>query len=398
MNNFDLENNKTMNVARQQLMNALKEGNEEEQQEAFVGVMSAMADEVQAEAKATIGRVNEGYQDDQILMNRGTHKPLTTEEKKYFNAVVEKGGFDNVEEVFPTTIVEDVLSNIEEEHPILSKIDVVSTKALAKYIYSKPGAKTAFWGDIRSDIRQIILDGFKVANLESYKLSGFVVVLKGMIELGPEWLATYVTRSLREIMDHTLELAVIDGEGPGATDGENNEPAPQPVGMTKSLTGVVDGVHPDKTPVVLDNLEPVAMAGLRARLAESKTDNGPVSVLVNPTTYWLKLFPSLATKVDDRWSLSNLPTGEEIIPSHAVPQDRMIYGNLNNYFLAVSGQARIDKYTETLAIEDLDLYIAKFFGNGIPKDPDAFIVADISGVQGGEIAPEDGADTEPAGA
>lgn len=395
MKNFDLEN-KTMSTARQQLMNALKDGNEEDQQEALLGIMDTIAEETKAEAKASIGRVNEGYQNDQILMNRGTHKPLTSGEKKYFNAVVEKGGFEDVEEVFPTTIVEDVLSNIEEEHPILSKVDMVSTKALIKYIYAKPGAQTAFWGDIRSDIRQIILDGFKVANLESFKLSGFVVILKGMIELGPEWLATYVTRSLREIMSNSLELAVIDGEGPGATDDEGD--APQPVGMTKSLTGVVDGVHPDKTPVTLDDFDPASMAGLRAALAEAETDNGTVSVLVNPTTYWLKLFPSLATKVDNRWTLSNLPTGEEIIQSHAVPQDRLVYGNLKNYFLAVSGNVRINYYDQTLAIEDLDLYIAKFFGNGIPKDPDAFFIADVSGIEGGTIAPADGADDEPAGA
>jgi HK97 family phage major capsid protein len=396
MKNFDL-GNKTMDEARQKLMSALKDDNEQEQQDAFLGIMDAIAEETKAEAQASIARANEGYQDEQILMNRGTHKPLTTQEKKYFNAVVEKGGFEDVEEVFPTTIVEDVLSNIEKEHPILSKVDLIPTKALMKYIYAKPNAQTAFWGDIRADIRQIILDGFKVANLESYKLSGFVVILKGMIELGPGWLATYVTRSLREIMSNSLELAVVDGEGPGATDDEGD--APQPVGMTKSLTGVVDGVHPDKTPVVLNDFEPASMAGLRAALAEAETDNGNVSVLVNPTTYWLKLFPNLATKVDNRWTLSNLPTGEEIIPSHAVPQDRLIYGNLKNYFLAVSGNVRINYYDQTLAIEDLDLYIAKFFGNGIPKDPNAFFVADISGVEGGTIAPLDSEEEEaPEGA
>lgn len=365
-------------------MNALKEGTEEQQQEAFVGVMTAIADEVKAEAKASIGKVNEDYQDDQILMNRGTHKPLTSKERKYFAAVVEKGGFDKVDEAMPTTITEDVLTKISVEHPILSKVDRVSTKALNKFIYAKPGAQTAFWGDIAEDIRQLILDGFKVANMDSFKLSGFVVILKGMIELGPEWLATYVTRSLEEIMSHSLEIAIVAGEGPGSK---------QPIGMTKALSGVVDGVHPDKTPVALTDLSALAMAGLRAGLSKNKTDNGTVEVLVNPLTYWLKLFPALAEKVDGKWVLGNLPTGETIIQSHAVPEDRLVYGVLKNYFLAVSGDVRINSYDQTLAIEDLDLYIAKFFGNGTPKDANAFYVADLSGITGAILPPSE-PDTE----
>lgn len=393
MKNFDLENNQTFKDAQKRLTKALTEGDKEARKDAIQDIMTAIAVETKEEAKKEvqngIRQANNQFNDEQVLMNRGTNKPLTSKERKYFNEVIEKKTFDPdvVDELFPTTLVTDVISQIEQEHPILSRIDMVNTAGLVKYIFSKPGSKLAFWGEIRSDIRQLILDGFEIANLQSYKLSGFVVILKGMLELGPDWLATYVTRSLREIMSHTLEVAIVAGKGPGAMDGA--EKAPQPVGMVKSLTGVVDGVHPDKTPVVLNDLTPKSMAGLRAAIAKAKTDNGTVSVLVNPTTYWTKLFPNLSVQVDGKWTLSNLPTGEEIIPSHAVPEERMIYGNLKNYFLAVSGDVRINKYTETLAIEDLDLYIAKFFGNGIPKDANAFFVADISGIQGATVAPLD---------
>lgn len=373
MKNFDVKS-QTVVEAQAKLFDALKSDNEDAQKEALAGVFSAIADEVKAEAAANVTTANQQYQDNQILMNRGARKPLTSAERKYFNAVIEKKGWEGLNEVFPVTIVEDVLTQIEREHPILSKIDMVPVDGIMKFITAKPGAQTAFWGDICEDIRQVILDGFEVKDLTAFKLSGFVVMCKGMIELGPEWLATYITRSLYEIMSTSLEMAVVDGTGTGDK---------MPIGMTKSLYGVVDGVYQDKEAVALTDFSAKSLGGIRAALAEAKADNGQVSVLVNPVTYWVKMFPSLAVQTSDgKWVLSNMPTGEEIITSHAVPEGKAIFGNLKNYFLGVAGAVRIDKYEQTLAIEDLDLYIAKLYGNGSPKSANAFFVADLTNVEG----------------
>lgn len=377
MKNLDLGNELVVN-AQAKLFDALKTDNEDQQKEALEGVFSAIAEEIKIEAKKEIDQRQDHAQDSNILMNRGTHKPLTSYERKYFNAVVEKKGWAGLDLAFPTTIIEDVLSKIETEHPILSKIDVVSVEGIMKFVYAKPNAMTAYWGDICEDIRQLILEGFEVVDLTAFKLSGFVVMCKGMIELGPDWLATYITRSLYEIMNASLELAVVDGSG------TKNK---MPIGMTKSLFGVVDGEYKDKTPVALTEITPASIAGIRAALAKTKNANGPISVLVNPVTYWTKIFPILADKDSNgKWVVGNLPSGEEIIQSNAVPEDRLIFGNLKNYFLGVAGNVRIDRYEQTLAIEDLDLYIAKFYGNGAPKDANAFFIADVSGVTGANMA------------
>ena len=153
--------------------------------------------------------------------------------------------------------------------------------------------------------------------------------------------------------------------------------------MRMKLTGAVDGVHAAKDKTAITELNGVSLAGFHSALAEKKVDDGEVSVLVNPTTYWTKVFPALVTKdINGRDVIYNqFASGEKVVQSYAVPKDELIIGSLKNYFLAVSGQVRIDKYMETLAIEDLDLYVAKMYANGTPKDENAFLVADIAGVK-----------------
>lgn len=364
-------------AVRQTFFDALRDGSEEDQIKALEGVINMIQEDIMSRANEQMELIGAEYTDDRILAERGIMKPLTTAEKKYFNAVIERGGFDGVEELFPTTIVQDVFRDLRQSHPILSRVDAKNTTALAKFIFADPTKATAFWGPLCEDIKQMIIEGFKVVKLESSRLSGFVVICKGMLELGPAWLAQYVTEVIREIMATSIELAIVAGTGDE-----------QPIGITKQLSGAVDSVYPDKEKVTLSDLKPASLAGIRGALAKAKTDNGEVVILVNPLTYWSKIFPNLAFQATDgRWVLDVLPTGETIIQSHAVPEDTLIWGVLKNYFLGISGEVRIDRYDQTLAIEDLELFIAKFYGYGIAKNRNAFFVADVTSVAGATIPP-----------
>lgn len=372
LNNPDAKNKHNAEV-RQRLFDAMMTDDKEAQQEAFTAFTDVLQDEIIREAKGEIEAVATAHSDEAIQAKRGNKRVLTSQEKKYFNAVIERNGFENVKETFPITIFEDVFRNLQEDHPILSQIDMRDTTGLARYVFAKPNTATAFWGPICEDIRQMIIDGFESINLESSRLSGFVPVCKGMLELGPAWLAQYVMTVIQEIMSTALEIAIVTGDG-----------ANKPIGMMRQLSGAVDGVYPEKAKVTVKTFEPKALAGIRSALAEAKTDKGTVSMLVNPVTYWLKVFPNLAFRTDaGTWVHDVLPTGEEIIQSHAVPEDTLIFGDLKNYFLGASGNIRIDRYDQTLAIEDMELFVAKFYGYGVAKDPNAFFVADISTMTGG---------------
>lgn len=371
----NLDNKKTMETLRAELFASLQSGDEKQAQESFSNFAEGLQREIIADAKKQVNETLSSENDATILINRGIIKPLTQEEMRYFNEAIVRGGFENIDVAFPTTIIDEVFKNLKNEHGVLSSIDMQNTSVLAKYIFAKPTTSTAFWGQICEDIKQMILSGIDVIDVRSSRLSGFVPVCKGMLELGPVWLARYVITIITEIMATGLENAIIGGTG-----------KQQPIGMIKKLSGAVDSVYPDKAKIALKDLSAKSLGGIRAAMAQAKTDTANVCILVNPTTYWAKIFPGLAYHtVNGSWVLDVLPSGERIIKSYAVPQDVLIFGDPKNYFLGVASDVTITKYTETLAIEDMDLFIAKFYGYGMPKDQNAFFVADVSTMDGGTV-------------
>lgn len=370
MKNF--EETKTMAELKQDVFNALRGNDEEKQKQAFNNLFEAIAEEAKEAAENKTTELYAAVNDSRILIERGVQREFTSEEKKFFNEAVQKKKMEGLDTLFPKTIVQDILKDLQENHPVISLVDTQYTEAVLEFFYGEPNKTKAFWGAIPDNIKQILLGSFKKLDLKASKLSAFIAVPKSYFELGPVWLANYVVIALREAMEATLEDAIINGDGKD-----------KPLGMTRKLSGDSGGVYPEKTKVVVNDLKPKTLAGIRATLAKEKMDNGGIIWLVNPTTYWAKFFPNLAFQTPDgRWVNTILPTGEHIVTSYAVPENTAVVGNPKNYLLAVAGKMEIKKYHETLAIEDLDLFIGKSFVTGIAKNPNAFFVLDVSGVDG----------------
>ena len=381
MKNLDAKN---MTAIRQNLFDAMQSEDKDVQVKAFADFTDALQEDIMNRAKVEMENLTNSTSDNQILVNRGVRKAFTSEEMKYFNAVVAREGFAGVEEEFPVTIVQEIFNNLKTEHPLISRVDAKDVTGLVTFVLANPNAATAYWGPICADISQMILEGFKEISLKASRLSGFVAICKGMLDLGPNYLGQYIYETIYEIMSTALEVAIVTG------DGQN-----KPVGMLKSLSnGTVQGdstvIYTNKVPVALTDLTPATLSGPRALLAEKKLDKGEVLFIVNPVTYFLKVFPKLAKQTDSgAWVVTNLPTGETVVQSHAVPVDKAIVGDAKNYFLGVSGALSLTEYKETLAIEDMNLYIAKMYATGQPKDKDAFIVLGLTGISGGTKPAED---------
>ena len=381
MKNLDAKN---MTTIRQNLFDAMQSEDKDVQVKAFADFTDALQEDIMNRAKAEMENLTNSTSDNQILVNRGVRKAFTSEEMKYFNAVVAREGFAGVEEEFPVTIVQEIFNNLKTEHPLISRVDAKDVTGLVTFVLANPNAATAYWGPICADISQMILEGFKEISLKASRLSGFVAICKGMLDLGPNYLGQYIYETIYEIMSTALEVAIVTGNGQN-----------KPVGMLKSLSnGTVQGdstvIYADKVPVALTDLTPATLSGPRALLAEKKLDKGEVLFIVNPVTYFLKVFPKLAKQTDSgAWVVTNLPTGETVVQSHAVPVGKAIVGDAKNYFLGVSGALSLTEYKETLAIEDMNLYIAKMYATGQPKDKDAFIVLGLTGISGGTKPAED---------
>ncbi|HEP1785017.1 TPA: phage major capsid protein [Streptococcus suis] len=361
--------------AREQLFAALRTDNEQEQKQAFENFVTGLEANVSEQVKAAAAEFQEGVLDESILAERGLRRKLTSAERKFFSEAAQKQKITGLDQMFPETIIEDVYRNLVQEHPLLSLIDMQVGDVKTAFIYGDSTKKRAFWGAIPADIQQILLDSFKRLDISQSQLSGYIAVPKGYYKLGPSWLASYVIAFLQEVMAASLEEAVVNGDG-----------KEKPLGMMRKLSGDSGGVYPEKQAIELADLTPSTLAGIRAALAKAKTDNGQVAVLVNPMTYWSKVFPKLAFRTDAGvWVTTQLPTGETIIPLHAVTENKLVFGVPYNYLLVVAGSVEIQEYRETLALQNLDLHIAQFFGKGIAKNENAFFVADISSVAGATI-------------
>lgn len=373
-----------LELATQNMYAALQSDDEKVQEEAFQNYSVALAESMKADVQAEVARIQDGRADETIMAKRANRFQLTSQEMKFFAEAVEKQTVEGLDEAFPTTIVESILADLAQEHPVLSQIDNQYTTAVIKYIYRKPGEATAYWDRIPADIKQILIESFESLDMSASKLSGFIALPKGYYALGPTWLAQYVTTYLAEVMQATLEDAVINGDG-----------KLKPIGIMRKLSGAVDGVYPAKTAVAITALTPTALGGPRALLAQEKMLNGQISFVVNPVTHETKVSPNLffQNTVTGAWTKLALPNGENLVTSYAVPENKAIIGNLKNYLLAVAGNLEIKKYEETLAIEDMDLHIAKMFAAGVAKNPNAFVVLDLTGVSGVTVPTAD-ADAE----
>ncbi|OOR67762.1 capsid protein, partial [Bacillus cereus] len=89
-------------------------------------------------------------QDAQILTSRGQNV-LTSEERKFFNAVVQDGGFKD-DSILPYTTQERVFEDLVTEHPLLEAIGMQDLGAVTKFIYSD-ATKAYAWGELFGDIR-----------------------------------------------------------------------------------------------------------------------------------------------------------------------------------------------------------------------------------------------------
>lgn len=211
-------------------------------------------------------------------------------------------------------------------------------------------------------------------DLTLMKLSAYIPFCNAMLDLGPAWVERWIRTILAEAIAVGLEAAIVDGDGDK-----------KPLGMTWALTGAVDGVFPRKTPTVVTNLNPATIGGLLDTISKapnSKRRTVPeLLMVVNPTDYYTKVFPATTVRrTDGGYNTDVFPYPTRVVVSAAVPANRAIFGLASEYFMALgSGIGGKLEYTDHLKfLEDQRVYRIKLYGNGRPKDANAFVLADIT--------------------
>lgn len=377
MKNLDLlkqQKTETMNKLNQ----AIKDGNNE----AFAQAFNEFAESLQ---EAIISDAQELFQthDSGILAQRGIRQ-LTSEEKTYYQKVIDcmkekaanpKQAVTMIDDVLPKTIIDAIFEDITAEHPLLETINFQNTASLIDILVSTTSG-VAGWGELASTIDDELAGTFAVIKLAEKKLSAFIPVANAMLELGPVWLDKYVRTLLSEALATELEAAIVNGDGKG-----------KPIGMTRKLTGAVDGVYPLKNAITVTKLDPETFGGILNTISQGPNNKRRavprLLMVVNPADYFTKVFSATTPRTTNgQYAHDALPYPTDIIVSAAAPTGKAIFGLAKRYFfgLGTAKGGKLEYSDEYKFLEDQRIYRIKLYGDGRALDENAFVLADISGL------------------
>lgn len=381
MKNKDAQNMKQLEIA-QRISNAAKEGNTEEFENGLQELFSFFHDEIIAQAHEI-----QANADAAVLAQRGV-RVLTSEEVKFYTGLIDamKASGDanpmmaltNTDKTLPITIITQVMEDMKQEHELLAAVDTVSATGVMKYILNTDEGDNATWGALESAITKEIASGFKTIDLGQFKLSAWMPISQDMLELGPNWLDSYIRICLSEALALGFENAIVTGTGKD-----------MPIGMDRSVADdvvVTGGVYPQKEAVTVTDFEPATYGGLVSQLASTQYGKprkvSGLILVVNPFDYYSLVMPATTLETQEgRYINDILPVPTKIIQSVAVTRNEAILGIGKKYFLGVGGRRGIQFSDDYKFLEDQRYYKIVAYANGRPKDDHAFLRLNIAGLE-----------------
>lgn len=324
--------------------------------------------------------------DAQVLAARG-QRQLTGEEREYYTQIADamktrdvRQALANVSVTMPKTVISAVFEDLSQNHPLLSHVNFMPVTGVTEMLLNTNGAQQAQWGDLCEEIVKELESGFDMVNMTLCKLSAFLPVCKAMLDLGPEWLDSYVRSVLYEALANGLEYGCIDGTG--------NK---MPIGMDRKVgagVAVTEGVYPKKEAQAITDLSAQTVGALVGKIAVSP-DGKPRTVrdlllVVNPADYYTKVMPATTVMAPDGTYRSDVtPVPMTIVQSNAVAAGEAVFGLGYKYFAGVgmNREGRIEFDDSYKFLQDQRVYAIKLYANGFPMDNNAFIRLDISGLK-----------------
>lgn len=355
---------------------ATRTGTEAEQATALNEMLESLAEDVRADvmqdAQFLMG-------DNSILQSRGQNV-LTSEEKKFFNEVIEGGGFKE-ESTLPVTVQERIFEGVTNEHPFLTHIGLENLGAVTEFITSDPEG-SAKWRILFGEIQGQLNTSFKKEKITQMALTAFWAIHNDMLELGPEYVERYVRTCLIEAIKVGLEYGFIQGKG--TTEEE-------PVGLLyevqsngavteKVSAGTLTFEPGRKTITELRDVVKLLAKKMKADGTDSdrpKQVAGKVVMVTNPFNTFDIQANSTTLNANGVY-VTSLPFNPIPTESVFVPEGKVLFFVKGEYIAATGGALKVQKFDQTLALQDATLYTAKQFATGKPKDKYTAQVYDLN--------------------
>lgn len=383
------------------IVQAMKAGDEKQMQDAWAAFHKSIADQIMEDFEAV-----QASNDSKILAQRG-FRQLTTKEKAFYNALIgamKSGnpkqafislidttsnnpaeGTPNDDGIMPETIIQDVYRNLQQNHPLLRRVNMQYVGYSTKWIVNNATEQLATWGNITEAITKEVTGALKVIDVHHSKLSAYCFIEKGMLDLGPTFLDGYIRAILTEAMAAGLELAVVDGNGVN-----------QPIGLNRDIhegvTMNTSSGYPKKTAgqglYTVTSFEPTEYGTLVSHLAQTEKGQNrnfsQVQLICNLTDYLTKIMPATtAQNADGSYVNDIFPFPTEVIISNAVTTGEAIMALLPEYSLLAGGERNnvIEFSDEYKFLEDLRYFKVKQYASGRAVDNTSAILLNISGLE-----------------
>ena len=327
-------------------------------------------------------------QDQEILRARGVYQ-LTNEEKAFYDKLFKNAVGNNPTQggtlTIPKTIVDRVFEDMKnEEYGILDLVDFNNTTGLSEWLISIAEKPSASWGDLTEGITKELNVGFKVVGTLVNKLSCYVPYCKSFIDLGYSWQDAYVREYMALGLASTLSVAAISGDG-----------SKKPWGMAYDYD-MDNDTGTKKTAVAIKKFDKKTFAPLFAKICKNpmgftRSLNG-LTLFVDTETYYdfvyanngdintsgvyVTILDQLGIKL--RVTETGLAKGEAIL---GLPKRQFIEmgfkGNPNGF---------IEFSDDYFFLEEKRIYKGKLYADGLPKDNNAFVLLDLTGMNGSAAA------------
>ncbi|MCM3454408.1 phage major capsid protein [Heyndrickxia oleronia] len=367
MENFEAKKQAYMNVVKDE--NSTPEQLENAFNDMFTALQTDLTEKIANDARNEI-------HDAQILAARGQNV-LTSEERKFFNAVVQDGGFKD-DSILPETTQERVFEDLVTAHPLLDALGLQDLGAVTKFIYSD-ATKAYAWKEIFGDISGQVNAAFRSEKIGQLKLTSFAAIPNDMLELGPVWVERYVRTLLIETYSVGLEYGFVNGRGAAQQ---------EPIGLMKNVDAETGAVT-DKTSsgtltfapseygeIVAGELYEVVKALSTNEKGKSRKVGGKIVMVVNPIDAIGVQFRNTIQTSSGQW-VTALPYNIQVVESEEIPANKALFFVKGEYIAAIAGGYKLKKFDQTLAMEDATLYTIKQFANGKPKDNKTALVYDL---------------------
>lgn len=308
----------------------------------------------------TLDEARRAASDEQYAKNLGL-RILNKDETDFYNS------FKNLRQtitasqidIIPSTIIDNTLADVRKQSGIFELINFAPADVKDWVSAAKSGV--AAWGGLTDALTSELSATITGVKMDLFKLHAMLLIPKAIRELALPFVDRYFRAILQEAMNDGIVAGFLFGNG-----------ATGPIGIFNTVaTG-----HAARTlATVVTGFTPKLLAPVKKHLsANGKRTFSEIYLVCNPADEADYVDPAL---YDAEGRMVSSYKNLKVVSDPNCTAGKAAFVVKGLYTMGFSG-FKLNEYKETKAIDDVDVVIAKVYGNGRPVDDYVSYVFDVT--------------------